>query len=450
MESQSSRPKQADNFHDWCAELSQESSIHGVPYVSRRDLHWTERLFWMTIVLASAYYAISSCLAQWDRFRDNPIVYEYEYLFSLRKFPFLGVTLCTSFQDEASVNRVINETWGLDPKQDPEKAKYYAEFLRVLNHLKYKTLDTLKPYENDTSLDNLKYVDILLKLNEKILPTEIPVVLAPIITEVGLCQTTSQLNRYGNPYGKVQDMTVADAKDCGFFSECSLMQKPFNSIMTHLFLYLHDVNEFMLPDDKATITFDAKVLSSYVLRLMLHSISADSEVRNLPVAYRKCRYTDENNLDYFTPYHPSLCRLECRIKWAASLCHCKPYFYVAAPEVPVCSIAGMLCLDHNKWLEKPCDCFPLCRENTYNIVDEEEQSGGDQNYNGEQFERTLIIKMNLPKMGMKRRVVFSTDQLIMSFGGAIGLFLGASFMTLYGLIYLFLTFVAFKCKHSLY
>lgn len=65
---------------------------------------------------------------------------------------------------------------------------------------------------------------------------------------------------------------------------------------------------------------------------------------------------------------------------------------------------------------------------------------------GEQFERTIIIKMDLPKMGMKRRVVFSTDQLIMSFGGAIGLFLGASFMTIYGLISLFLTFLADKCK----
>jgi len=75
---------------------------------------------------------------------------------------------------------------------------------------------------------------------------------------------------------------------------------------------------------------------------------------------------------------------------------------------------------------------------------------GDDKYSGQEFERTLIINMKLPKMGMKRRVVFSTDQLIMSFGGAIGLFLGASFMTIYGLIYLFLTFIAYKCKHSLF
>lgn len=44
-------------------------------------------------------------------------------------------------------------------------------------------------------------------------------------------------------------------------------------------------------------------------------------------------------------------------------------------------------------------------------------------------------------MGMRRRVVFSTDQLIVSFGGAIGLFLGASFISVYGLIYVCSEFV---------
>lgn len=48
-------------------------------------------------------------------------------------------------------------------------------------------------------------------------------------------------------------------------------------------------------------------------------------------------------------------------------------------------------------------------------------------------------------MAMKRRVVFSTDQLIMSFGGAIGLFLGASFISMYGLAFVFSEFVFSNC-----
>ncbi|XP_017050263.1 uncharacterized protein LOC108094280 [Drosophila ficusphila] len=202
MKPQSSTPKPPDRAPNWFAEFCQESSIHGLPYVARRDLHWMERLFWLMMVVVSAYFAIGSCLAQWERFRDNPIVYEYEYLFALRNFPFLGVTLCTNYETQKEVDEIIQETWGVNPAEDPSKAAYYGNFLRVLNRLQYDSLDQLKPFENDTSLDNLPYVAMLLKLQEKVLPSKNPAVLAPIITEVGLCQTTSQLTRYGNPFGK--------------------------------------------------------------------------------------------------------------------------------------------------------------------------------------------------------------------------------------------------------
>ncbi|KAH8308491.1 hypothetical protein KR018_005901 [Drosophila ironensis] len=441
----SQRQKQEKSI-DWGAELCQESSIHSMPYVCRRDLHWSERIFWLAMILASGYYAINTCLAQWGRFRDNPIVYEYEYLSALRNFSFLGLTLCTHYETQEQVDLLIKETWGVDAKADPTRAAYYQGFLHVLNRLHYDNLDTLKPFKNDTSLDNLNYVKLLLQLQEEILPHPEPVLMAPIITEAGLCQTTSQLTRFGNPYGKQEALNVTAVKKCGYFNDCHFFHKPFNSILTPVAMYMHDVKELALPHDQRTLLFNAKTKSSYVLKLLVNSISADSEVRNLPVAYRKCRYRDENNLKYYWPYHPSLCRLDCRITWALSLCQCKPFFYAAAPKAPVCNITGMLCLDRSKWLEKPCNCVPLCRESTYSIIEEYEQSGGDENYAGEQFERTIIIKMDLPKMGMKRRVVFSTDQLIMSFGGAIGLFLGASFMTIYGLIYLFLTFLALKCR----
>ncbi|XP_043067001.1 pickpocket protein 28 [Drosophila bipectinata] len=443
MESPSKKTKEA---HDWEAEVCQESSIHGMPYVARKDLHWSERIFWLAVVVTSAYYAIDTCLAQWQRFRNNPIVYEYEYLSGLRNFTFLGLTLCTNYEDAEQVDMLIKIIWGIDPVKDPTKAAYYEKFLYILNRLEYTNLDTLTPFENDSSLDNLDYVDMILKLQSKVLPPPWPILLAPIITEVGLCQTTSQLFHFANPYGWVETLNVTPVRECGFFNDCQFMHKPFNSIFTHVYMYLHDVNEMMLPHDSRTLTFNAKTKSSYVLKLLVNSISADGEVRNLPVAYRKCRYHDENNLKYYWPYHPSLCRLECRIDWALTLCQCKPYFYAAGPKDSICNISGMLCLARSNWLAKPCQCFPLCKENTYSIIEEYEQSGGDQNYVGEQFERTIIIKMDLPKMGMKRRVVFSTDQLIMSFGGAIGLFLGASFMTIYGLVSLFLTFLAEKCK----
>ncbi|EDX05942.1 GD10437 [Drosophila simulans] len=243
MESKGSRPKQPD----WLAEVCQESSIHGMPYIARKDLHWTERILWALIILGSAYYAISSCLNQWYRFRDNPLVYEYEYLFGLRIFPFVGITLCPTYHDETVIPRLINETWGLDASKDKEKAAYYRKFLLAINALRYSTLETLEPFENDTTLDNVNYLNILLTLQKKIISVKNPAELAPIITEVGLCQTSSQLTRYGNPYGKLETLDVEPMKQCGYFSNCITSLKPLNSIVAPIYMYVHDVEEMMLP-----------------------------------------------------------------------------------------------------------------------------------------------------------------------------------------------------------
>ncbi|XP_064547837.1 sodium channel protein Nach [Drosophila montana] len=435
--------------HDWWMELCRESAIHGMPYLARKDLHWIERVFWLAMIVAAAYYAIGSCLSQWQRFRDNPIVYEYEYLFALRSFPFMGVTLCTQFvtmEDRVS-GAIVHNTWDMETNSTEDEVDYYREFLLVVNRLHYNNLETLAPYENDTTLENINFVELLFNILQKVLPAanqSLPS-FAPTLTEMGLCQTTSQLVKFGNPYGKNVKLKVPPVRQCNSFANCQTTIKPAVA-GTHVNLFMHDVNEVMLPQDRRTVGIDTGTETSYLLKVLLSSISAEDEVRNVPVAYRKCRYIEENYLKYYSPYHPSLCRLECRINVALDLCKCKPYFYAAGPKEHICSVKGMICLARNKWLDRNCDCLPLCKENSFIVAEELGQSGGGTQYAGANFERTIIIQQELPKMGMKRRVVFSTDQLIMSFGGAIGLFLGASFMTIYGLTYVILYYLVVKCK----
>ena len=139
---------------------------------------------------------------------------------------------------------------------------------------------------------------------------------------------------------------------------------------------------------------------------------------------------------------------------------------MVAPHIPVCSIKGMLCLAHEHWPETAqCNCPNLCEEESYismqtmlqkdvskEILKKEikilkskkEQNLKSMLFSFQEsitFEKTIIVKLFLPRMAMKRRVVFSSDQLIMSFGGAIGLFLGASFISIYGLMYVLSEYV---------
>lgn len=58
--------------------------------------------------------------------------------------------------------------------------------------------------------------------------------------------------------------------------------------------------------------------------------------------------------------------MECKLKHAMNLCHCKPFFYVVGKEIPVCDIKGMLCLASSNWTQIECkECFPLCEEIRY-------------------------------------------------------------------------------------
>ncbi|CAD7014290.1 unnamed protein product [Ceratitis capitata] len=70
-----------------------ETGIHGLPYLIRKDLHWTERLFWLGIVISATYYSIFICLDQMKRFRENPIVFAAELTWD-KRISFMQASQC--------------------------------------------------------------------------------------------------------------------------------------------------------------------------------------------------------------------------------------------------------------------------------------------------------------------------------------------------------------------
>ena len=65
------------------------------------------------------------------------------------------------------------------------------------------------------------------------------------------------------------------------------------------FKLLHNVEDIAAPYDKSTILRQTTTDGSLTIELLLALTTAEMEVRKLPIAYRKCRYRDENNLNYF-------------------------------------------------------------------------------------------------------------------------------------------------------
>lgn len=66
-----------------------------------------------------------------------------------------------------------------------------------------------------------------------------------------------------------------------------------------LFQFFHNVGDIVAPYDKGTTMRYVATDVSMTFELLLGLTTAEAEVRNLPIAYRKCRYKDENDLQYF-------------------------------------------------------------------------------------------------------------------------------------------------------
>ncbi|XP_017475860.1 PREDICTED: uncharacterized protein LOC108366082 [Rhagoletis zephyria] len=267
------------------------------------------------------------------------------------------------------------------------------------------------------------------------------------MTEVGLCRTTSQLNKYTNPNGEIKTMEVSPVHYCLFMSICNTKLYPEYPDDAAVFVYLHNPYDVVSPGHITNVYQTAAPGRVLTVDLEISSFSAEDEVRDLPSEYRKCRYPDESNLLYFETYTTALCCMERRIHRAIELCKCKPHFYVVAPDLPVCNIDQLLCLHRQNWSQTNCtDCVQLCE---YMFYVQLQQSLSPflqtEGFLSQKFERTVVIQLSLPYRGIRRRVVFSSDQLVVSFGGAVSLFLGASFMTFNTMVKLFGEFVALNC-----
>ena len=145
-------------------------------------------------------------------------------------------------------------------------------------------------------------------------------------------------------------------------------------------------------------------------------------------------------------YTTALCCIERRIHRAMELCNCKPHFYAVGADLPICNIDQLLCLQRHNWTKTNCTtCVQLCESMFYvQLQQSVAQPMHGLQVEGEmsqKFERTVNIQLNLPYRGIRRRVVFSYDEVIVSFGGAFGLFLGASFISTYTIIKIFGDFV---------
>ena len=106
-----------------------------------------------------------------------------------------------------------------------------------------------------------------------------------------------------------------------------------------------------------------------ILKVQAMEILPSEDLHDVPIEKRECRFPDEvHDLEIFKVYSQTACEYECRIKKAASVCRCYPWFVPMPPKSmsnPICDLYGNYCFktimnEDMAW--KNCTCLPSCHQ----------------------------------------------------------------------------------------
>ncbi|CRK98217.1 CLUMA_CG011580, isoform A [Clunio marinus] len=183
-----------------------QSSIHGFPYVVKKETHFIEKLFWIVTILLSVYATFYAFSNQWKRYNENPTVLSIGFL-KPSKLNRPAITICAPFYtNETEVVEIIGNIWGVD--NSSVSYEIYDNFLHTMSELNYKNMGNLKPFLehsdkiynnviNNQTID-LSVISYMLKNSSAIAQPEYN----HVITELGLCQSTTKYNSLQNPFYK--------------------------------------------------------------------------------------------------------------------------------------------------------------------------------------------------------------------------------------------------------
>ncbi|CAB0006012.1 unnamed protein product [Nesidiocoris tenuis] len=210
-------------------------------------------------------------------------------------------------------------------------------------------------------------------------------------------------------------------------------------------VYLHSEYEvpYMNHPSSDILRPDPTQLKLY--HITISGIENDPGVRQLSFYQRKCRFPDENDLKSADFYSYSSCIVDCRRRAQMELCNCTSHFTPKSKPEEHCDYDGILCLDaHYRYLSVPrengleCNCLLGCADTEFDVaVTIEHELTPDMIAVHDQADISIEL-LRFPSERYRRIVVRGMLDLVVSIGGAAGLFVGASLLTILEVTYYFL------------
>ncbi|XP_061396699.1 acid-sensing ion channel 5-like, partial [Musca vetustissima] len=218
--------------------------------------------------------------------------------------------------------------------------------------------------------------------------------------------------------------------------------------------FLHSPYEIMQVDHNLGYTSEPLQVDVECVEIITED-GFENISRDATIEQRKCRFQHESNLTHFPVYSKNICIQECRLNLVYSICKCIPHFYpnrIPNPK-PICDYRILLdCFIPHEVIKMykiskdgerdsvPCHCVQNCRDAIVNKRAKYHMQKTNDLVGGNSL---LFAMINLPTYRLKRQIIFSFTDLMVSIGGTAGFFLGFSVLCLVEVIYYFTLRVLF-------
>ncbi|XP_055375433.1 acid-sensing ion channel 1C [Condylostylus longicornis] len=432
-------------------------SIAGFGYIANDRYHFTERIFWLICVIISSvgsYHLIQDYMQDFERQAVSLVI---EDLQPREKSIFPSIGICerikmeTNAENAAKVFAEIRKNVKLRDFDDleVENMEDFVMKLAFPTELHKNIIDSCC-YSKDLFCPNSNYSYIM-----EHIPATCPELFMEckwnkkkfnccdyfykMHTSMGKCFLLNSIQTTVQGKKNVLDLRV------GLGMDDALME-----LKLHRGFFVFLLNEEDVPEGSLGF-LKVPVESQTLLKLSLANIINDEGVRDIPPAYRRCRFIDENEPDSIFKYYSfTACVSNCFKRAQLNICNCTSYHYVPEsfydPKRPSCDLDGLKCIaDNDLWLPTPkrlqpwnertinCTCLPSCSENEILII---ETTVKPATFRGCQV---IVSLMNLPYERYRRQTVRGKLDIVVSIGGILGLFMGASIISGIEFIYYMIT-----------
>ncbi|XP_046452024.1 sodium channel protein Nach-like [Daphnia pulex] len=465
--------------------FSNNSSIHGLKFITQDGVSWFERIMWIFVCLCGILFTSFFCWKIWLKYENSSVFTSLESpRFPLNDNPFPAVTIC-------SVNKISEKRLRfalLDPRY---KNVSFATIQRTLRYMTKLDRATKKEHdlgvlsrfyksENITATDLFDLLkrtaphcrDFVMDCIWQGIPDKCNDYLSYRPTDDGMCCTFNgayyndqqlgiQSRNYqplqidGNGYrmglslvldANVNDYSVTNGKFDGF------------KVLVHDGEQFPDISDRGFALGVGTETFAGLKGISTVI--------SNQAVSTVPHKKRGCVVDGEVQLNYFTRYSQSACVAECTTRKMQKLCNCRPYFFRAEESVPLCDVENYSCISEvyeeiRRNGINTCGCLPQCNDQWFEPEISQTSFPG-RGFNSSRTFTRLAEKLNLePDLQYfksnvavlhvyfkeKTSFLYKTDihygieDFISAVGGILSLGLGMSFIGAVELLY----YLFFRC-----